>query len=112
MILEMLDQHPTSETLTDAPNIKKVRGAIRKMKNNKAPSQSEFTTVMLKNLPEKGIKLMISTIAKYWTNENYQIKLWNIQKLCQLYKGKRDMQNLNNWRGICLKSQCQKMSAQ
>ena len=34
-------------------------------------------------------------------NENCQIESCNIQKLVSLYKGKGDMQNLNNWWSIC-----------
>ena len=37
------------------------------------------------------------------SDENCCIIIWNIQKLISLYKAKGGVQNLNNWRGICLK---------
>jgi len=56
---------------------------------------------MLKNLPEGGIQFSTSIIEEYWTDMNCHIKMWSIQKLIGPYKGKHDMQNINNWRGIC-----------
>jgi len=58
---------------------------------------------MLRNLPNKAIQFITIIIEQYWSDENCHIETWNIQKLISLYKGKGDMQNINNWRGICLK---------
>ena len=73
------------------------------MMNNKAPGQAKVTINMLKNLPEEAMQFITDFIKQYWLDENCHIKLWNHQKLISLYKGKGDIQNLKNWRGICLK---------
>ena len=68
------------------------------MDNNKAPGCSYLIADMLKNLLEEGINFLTNLISQYWINEECQIGSWNIQQLVSLYKGKGDMQNLNNCR--------------
>ena len=89
--------------MSTVPNKREVREAIKKMDNNKAPGCSYLIADMLKNLLEEGINFLTNLISQYWINEECQIGSWNIQQLVSLYKGKGDMQNLNSWRGICLK---------
>ena len=79
------------------------------MENNKVPGQSELTTDMLKNLPEEAINFLTGLITQYWIDKERQIESWKIQNLVSLHKGKGDMQNLNNWRGICLKEMTAKI---
>ena len=58
---------------------------------------------MLKNLSDEAIQFITDIIKQYWSEENCCIETWYIQKLISLYKGKGDIQNLNNQRVICLK---------
>ena len=77
--------------------------AIKKMKNNKAPGFSQVTTDMIKNLPSNALSLLTEFIHEYWNNSELDYTSWHKTKLSNLYKGKGDPQNPNNWRGICLK---------
>jgi len=96
LIPETLDQCPTNERMSTVPNKREVREAIKKMDNNKAPGCSQLATAMLKNIPEEGINFLTNLIRQYWIDKECQIELQNIQQLVSLYKGKRDMQNLNH----------------
>ncbi len=73
------------------------------MKNDKAPGTSRVTTNMLKNFLPEGFELILSLITEYWTNPDTLSTFWQITKLNFIYKGKGDHQDLNNFRGICLK---------
>ena len=58
MVIDDLIQHPIISTLNNTPTADEICGAIKKMKNNKAPGLSGVMTDMLKNLPEEGIALL------------------------------------------------------
>jgi len=57
---------------------------------------------MLKNLPDEGIMLLTSFIQQFW-DDDCNFEQWHKTKLSMLYKGKGNMQDPNNWCGICLK---------
>ena len=97
--------------MSAVPKKRELREAIKMMDNNKAPGHYQLTTNMLKRLPEEGINFLTNLIRQYQINKECQIELWNIQQLVSLYKGKGDMQNLNNWRGICLKETTAKIAS-
>jgi len=73
------------------------------MKNNKAPGVSRITTDMIKSLPEEDFQILTSHIQQFWEDPNYDHEAWHKMKLMLLYKGKGKIEDLNNWRGICLK---------
>ena len=58
---------------------------------------------MLKNLPFNSTLLLTDFIQEYWTNPEMDYESWHKTKLSNLYKGKRDPQDPNNWWDICLK---------
>jgi hypothetical protein len=63
---------------------------------------------MLKNLPEDALNFITETIQEFW-QQNTDFSSWHVTKLNILYKGKGDPQDLNNYRGICLKETCAKV---
>ena len=78
------------------------------MKSDKAPGASELTTDMLKNLPNDALDFVIEAVQEFWQQE-MDFKTCHVTKLNILYKGKGDPQDLNNYRGICLKESCAKI---
>jgi hypothetical protein len=73
------------------------------MANDKAPGKSGLTTDMLKKLPLKGFLLYVELIQKYWKDPNVNYNTWHMTILSNIYKGKGDLQDPNNQRGICLR---------
>ena len=69
MTQQWLTTHPIISTLDNTPTADEIRGAIKKMKNNKAPGLSRVTMDMLKNLPEEGIALLTAHIQEFWEDE-------------------------------------------
>jgi len=90
------------------PTKDKIRRTIAKMKSDKAPGTSQLTTNMLKNLPKDALTFVTETIQEFWQQDT-DFSSWHITKLNILYKGKGDPQDLNNYRGICLKETCTKI---
>jgi hypothetical protein len=78
------------------------------MKSNKVPGMSQPTTDVLKNLPSNALDFVIEAIQEFWHHET-DFKAWHVTKLNILYKGKGDQQDLNNYKGICLKEICTKI---
>jgi hypothetical protein len=103
MILDEINQHTPSPELGITPSSEEILMAIKKMNNDKAPRFSQVTTDMIKNLPSNALSLLTEFIHEYWNNSELDYTFWNKTKLSNLYKGKGDPQNPNNWRGICLK---------
>jgi hypothetical protein len=63
---------------------------------------------MLKNLPNEALDFVVEMIQEFW-QQKIDFKAWHVTKLNILYKGKGDQQDLNNYRGICLKESCTKI---
>jgi hypothetical protein len=80
------------------------------MKSDKAPGTSQLTTDMLKNLPEDALNFITETIQEF-LQQNTDFSSWHVTKLNILYKGKGNLQDLNNYRGICLKETCAKVTS-
>jgi hypothetical protein len=107
-IVEEIEQHPIQDALGTMPQKSEIKKAITKMQSDKAPGASQLTTDMLKNLPEDALNLIVEIIQEFWQN-NTDFQSWHVTKLNILYKGKGDPQDLNNYRGICLKESCAKI---
>jgi len=73
------------------------------MKSNKAPAASQLTTNMLENLPEDTLNFVSETIQIFWQQGT------DFTSLHVMTLGKGDPQDLNNYRGICLKETCTKI---
>lgn len=78
------------------------------MKSDKVPGVSQLTTDMLKKLPNNALEFLVETIHEFW-NQETDFTVWHVTKLNILYKGKGDPQDLNSYRGICLKESCTKI---
>jgi len=92
-VLEGIKQLPLVEECRVAPS-KKNRG----MNNNKAPSLTAgLTTNMIKNLPPEGFDLLSDLIRDFWMNENTDFESCHATKLLNLFKGKGNQQDQNNW---------------
>ena len=74
--------------LGPAPTPNEILSALKCMKNNKAPSFSEVTTKMLKNLPIDSLLLLTDFFCEYWINPKVDYESWHKAKLSNLYKGK------------------------
>jgi hypothetical protein len=107
-IIDEIKQRPVQDSLGSIPSKKEIKSTIAKMKSDKAPGISQLTTDMLKNLPNDAIEFIIETIQEFWS-QNTDFQAWHVTKLNILYKGKGDPQDLNNYRGICLKESCAKI---
>ena len=79
------------------------------MKNSKALGITGVTTDRLKSLPIAAINLLTDVIQDFMMSPNCNFASWHIQDLTTLYKGKGDLKEPNNWRGICLKESTAKI---
>jgi hypothetical protein len=85
-ILEEIPQLPMKNSLGTTPKREEIKRAIMRMKSDKAPGMSQLTR-----------------------QQETDFNGWHITKLNILCKGKGDQQDLNNYRGICLKESCAKI---
>jgi len=58
---------------------------------------------MIKRLPKEGFQILTFYTQQIWKDPDYDHKAWHKTKLMLLYKGKGKIEDLNNWRRICLK---------
>jgi hypothetical protein len=107
-IIEEINQHPVKDSLGTTPNKNEIKKS--NIKNEKRQSTRHIPTYHRhgKNLPSDALDLIIEAIQEFWHRET-DFKVWHITKLNILYKGKGDQQELNNYRGICLKETCAKI---
>ena len=91
-LLDQIQQKQKKHKLGQTPTEKEIIDIIKWMKNNKAPGRSGIMTDMIKNLPEIRYSLITKIIGEYWTSDNCDFKLWHVQKLITLYKGKKEKQ--------------------
>jgi len=96
-VLEGIIQLPSAEEYRATLSKKEIKIPINNMKNNKAPGLTGLTTDMIKNLPPKGFDLLSDLIKDFWLNKNTDFESWHATKLSNLFKGKGDQQDPNNW---------------
>jgi hypothetical protein len=107
-IIDEIEQHPIQDSLGKTPDEKEIKSVIKKMKSDKAPGASQLTTDMLKNLPKDALEFVVETVQEFW-HQDTDFTAWHETKLNILYKGKGDPEDLNNYRGNCLKESCAKI---
>jgi hypothetical protein len=107
-VINEIQQHTINNSLGETPSRREIQNAIRKMKCDKALGAPQLTTDMLKNLPNDALNFIVEAIQEFWHHET-EFKAWHVTKLNILYKGNGDHQDLNNYRGICLKESCAKI---
>lgn len=77
------------------------------MKNGKTPGNDQITVEMIKNIGEKGSKLLLKIFNKIWKEENIP-KEWEIGLILPIHK-KGDAMECSNYRGITLLSTLMKI---
>jgi len=107
-IFDKIHQCPVQHSLELTPQKDEIRRTIAKMNSDKAPGTSQLTMDMLKKIPKDALDFVTETMQEFWQQDT-DFSSWHITKLNILYKGKGDPQDLNNYRGICLKETCAKI---
>ena len=64
---------------------------------------TDLCTDMVKTLPDDAMDFLTKAIQEFWSSRDTYFDSWHITFLSVLYKGKGDPEDLNNYRGICLK---------
>jgi hypothetical protein len=90
------------EAIRHPPENDEVNRAINKSKPGTSTCAHGLTTDMSKALPPSGRAYIATIIRQDWIGEINPDE-WHVMKLTMLYKGKGKQNDLNNWRGICLK---------
>ena len=92
------------------PKKKDIKLVISGMKNKKAQSLTGLTTDMIKSPPPKGCHLLSNLIRGFClVNKEMDFESWHATKLLNLFKGKGDQQDPNNWWGNYLKETAAKI---
>jgi hypothetical protein len=61
-VLDSIPRHETQHHMGEVPTWTKLKNAIRRMVNDKAPGKSGLTTDILKNLPPKAFQFYVNLI--------------------------------------------------
>lgn len=97
---------PTSEPHMPTP--KEISQLIRKLKIKKSPGKDKVPNILLKNLPKKGIVLLMH-ILRACLKLSYFPNTWKIAKVTPLPKPNKDKSNASNYRPISLLSSLSKI---
>ncbi|XP_068229382.1 uncharacterized protein [Palaemon carinicauda] len=97
-----------NETVTVGVTRREVEQAIKKMKNSKAAGPDNIPVEIWKSLGEEGIDILWNLTQKTFNQENMPEK-WRRSLIIPIYKGKGDIQECGNYRGIKLISHTMKM---
>jgi hypothetical protein len=89
------------EELRSIPEIREVKRALNKMKQETAPGITGLISDMLKALLENALKHVALIIQKLWKGEDDH-EVWHVIFLIALYKVKGKTNDPNNCRGVCL----------
>jgi hypothetical protein len=100
-ILEAIRQRPEETELGLTPTSEEVLQALQKMKNNKAPGESDVTTEALKALSDHGKEFIVTMIKTFWENDQKDYDEWKTALLRLLHK-KGSKKALTNYRGLAL----------
>lgn len=99
---EEKNENRSLENTENTPTIEEVTEAIKHIKRGKAPGHDGINPDMLKQIGNKGTKLLHEVIKKAWAEERIP-EDWNIGVIIPIYK-KGDKKNCGNYRGITLLS--------
>ncbi|KAI5735287.1 hypothetical protein M8J77_016627 [Diaphorina citri] len=85
-----------------------VTKAVKKMKNGKSEGVDQIPVEVWKSLGEEGIDILLDLMNKLWNQEVIPDD-WKRSMIVPIYKGKGDVQNCGNYRGIKLMSHTMKI---
>lgn len=100
--VEQTQSQEEEEQEMEEISMEEVRGAVRRMKNGKAPGEDELPVEIIKILGETGISWLREIINEAWKAERIP-QDWGRAIVCPIYK-KGDKTQCNNYRGISLLS--------
>ena len=97
-----------NEAVTAVVTRREVKQAIRKMKNGKAAGPDKIPVEVWKSLGEEGIDILWDLMQKIYSQEKMPEE-WRGSIIIPIYKGKGDIQECGNYRGIKLISHTMKI---
>lgn len=90
--------HPTCNEYTDEIE---VRSIIKRLKNRKAPGLDEISNNLIKKLPSRGIKMLV-TIFNGCLKLSYFPACWKLAKVVAIHKPGKDASKPESYRPISL----------
>ena len=99
MKISMYDEDPMNKEIT----MKEIERAIKSLKKEKAPGPDEIYNEIIINAGKNLKTNLLKMINIFWQLENIPEELFRVE-IKSLYKGKGDIGNLENHRGIFLNS--------
>lgn len=100
-------QYSTAEPCISNPSRLEINWSINKLKNNKAPGESNVVAELFKNSGESLKNEIWKIINLIWEKEILPEE-WNLSILCPVFK-KGDVLDTKNYRGISLLDTCYKV---
>lgn len=107
-VREKYEDGDMNEGMTQSISREEVEHAMKKMKNGKALGADQIPIEAWKSLGEQGTDILCDLMQKIWKGERMP-HAWRNSILIPIYKGKGDIQNCNNYRGIKLMSHTMKI---
>ena len=95
------DKNYEDDEINKKFELNELKNQIKNLKNGKAPGPDELTNEVIKNMGESMINNMLDMINYIWEKEEVPEDLMKIQ-IKSIYKGKGDISELKNQRGLFL----------
>ena len=105
---EKYEEGEANQGVTQTIRRKEVEYAVIHMKSGKAVGADQIPIDAWKSLGERGIDILWDLMQKIWEGEQIP-NAWRSSILVPIYKGKGDIQNCGNYRGIKLMSHTMKV---
>eukprot|EP00973_Karenia_brevis_P045986 6369706-Karenia_brevis.AAC.1 len=106
VISDVLDMIvPPANLSWDPPDYQRVLGAIFKLKKRKAPGPDGVPAELyqVSGVAEELARILCPHVRDWWCGcFQHRPSAWKDSHMVALYKGKGDLANLDNWRGVCL----------
>ena len=68
--VDNLKQHPIVDALGTTPSLKEFNTAIKRMKNEKAPSENGLPAEAFKSMNKSNCRFFFWALSRYWINPN------------------------------------------
>jgi hypothetical protein len=102
-VLQKIKPHGTIKEFGETPEKDEIKSVIKKITYGKAPGATSLSTNMVKSLHDDATDFLTKIIQEFWRNQDTNFDSWHVTSPSILYKRKGDPEDLNNYRGICLK---------
>ena len=103
----MLEEEPTEANLEKIKR-QEVMDALKKMKNQKAVGPDGVPVDVFKVIGEEGVDVLLDLLNCIWEKGKMPDE-WRLSTLVPIFKGKGDVQECGNYRGIALMSHVLKL---